>query len=94
MGDHRASIKIEMEFHGVKDTCDMWINYYPHECCGMDKRVIEFFKRIYDEGMDKYNAIVHESEKVEREKAEQKRELDELKRLKEKYENTRAEGRE
>lgn len=21
MGDHRASIKIEMEFHGVKDSC-------------------------------------------------------------------------
>ena len=55
MGTHRASIKIKMEFHGVKDDCDMYINYLPTECCGMDERVIDFFSRIYEKGMEKYD---------------------------------------
>jgi len=54
MGNHRASIKIEMEFHGVKDKCEMWINYSATEFDCMDYRVVNFFKRIYEKGMDAY----------------------------------------
>lgn len=55
MGDHRASIKIEMEFHGIKDKCDMWLNYYPQECCRMDKRVVDFFNSVYERGRAVYD---------------------------------------
>ena len=86
MGDHRASIKIEFEFHGVKDKTDMWINYWPEECCNMDKRVSEFFNKVYEKGMRKYEDQMakyyeekHKTEIEEREKME-------LKRLKQKYE--------
>src|SRR5579862_8136084 len=58
MGEHRASIKIEMEFHGVKDTCDMWINYMGDqsfcECEGVDDRVVKFVRSVYERGMVKY----------------------------------------
>ena len=81
MGDHRASIKIEMEFHGIKDKCDMWINYYPHECCGMDKRVIEFFESVYERGMHVYDGLIADAEKDQREKSER----EELARLEQKY---------
>lgn len=88
MGDHRASIKIEMEFHGVKDKCDMWVNYSPEGCCGMDYRVIEFFASVYEKGMDKYNEMMdkwtEEQSREENEKAERR----ELARLKEKYKET------
>lgn len=86
MGDHRASIKIEMEFHGVKDSCDMWINYYPTGCCDVDERVTEFFKRIYNQGITKYEEMVCASEKEEHDRNEKANELAELARLKAKYE--------
>lgn len=54
MGDHRMSIKIDASFHGVKDSCDMWINYFPGQCAGVDDRVIEFFQSLFERGMDKY----------------------------------------
>ena len=86
MGDHRASIKIQMEFHGEKKECDMWINYSPSECCGMDSRVTEFFTEVYEKGMHNFEEMVWESEKEEREKAEKKKDLEDLARLKAKYE--------
>lgn len=43
MGDHRANIKIEMEFHGVTDKADMWINYCDSDGRGVDSRVTEVF---------------------------------------------------
>ena len=70
MGDHRARIKIEMEFHGIKEKCDMWINYYPGEYDGVDDRIIEFIKNIYEKGMVKYNISVSEYWKEEKEKEE------------------------
>ncbi len=84
MGDHRASIKIEMEFHGVTRKCDMWINYFP-DGEWADRRVIEFFEEAYSAGMDAWNAdeakAIEEREKTETERSER----EELARLKEKY---------
>ena len=87
MGDHRASIKIEMEFHGVKDKCDMWINYWPEGSCNMDQRVIDFFDRVYQKGMDIYQDEVNKYE-AERDKAEiEANEKAEYERLKTKFES-------
>lgn len=92
MGDHRASIKIEMEFHDVKKTCDMWVNYYPNGCCGMDQRVIDFFDEVYNLGMANYNAMVAKIEYENDRAAREKREVAELKRLKSIYEPVREKG--
>jgi len=86
MGDFRASIKIEMEFLGIKEKADMDINYSPNDCCNMDERVTEFFNNVYERGMEIYN----ENEREYREK-EYKDEIEkwdkiQLKKLKEKYE--------
>lgn len=70
MGDHRAIVKIEMEFHGIKDKCDMWINYWPSNVEGVDDRIIEFCRRIYEKGMAKY-----ENEMAERLEKEYEQEI-------------------
>jgi len=87
MGDHRANIKIEMEFHGVKDSCDMWVNYSPEGCCGMDQRVIDFFERVYKKGMAKYDRQMAEYEAERNKEAIEHAEKAELERLKAKYES-------
>lgn len=94
MGDHRASIKIEMEFHGVKDSCDMWINYTPTDCCNMDSRVLKFFERIYNQGMAKYDAEVAAYEWERTKEQREAEERSELARLKAKYETEAEPGRE
>lgn len=81
MGEHRASIKIEMEFHGIKDHTDMWINYFPQECCQMDARVVEFFDKMYRRGMEKYHAN-NEKYFAEQKDIEERKEFE---RLKKKY---------
>jgi hypothetical protein len=88
MGDHRASIKIEMEFHGIKDKADMWINWgdSTSEAPGVDQRIIDWFRSMHERGMEKYSEMMYESQKEDREKAERERELAELERLKKKYE--------
>ncbi len=85
MGDHRANIKIEMEFHGVKDDCDMWVNYFPRDCCNMDQRVIDFFNNVHEKGMRKYEVIMEKSYARQNKDKIEKQEKAELKRLKEKY---------
>ena len=85
MGDHRASIKIEMEFHGIEDECEMYISYFPGEY-GIDVRIVEFIENVYERGMLKYNKEAEEYWwKENKEKIEEKEKV-ELKRLKEKYE--------
>lgn len=84
MGDHRASIKIEMEFHGVKDACDMWINYWPDgEYPDVDDRIIEFIRSVYHRGMAKYDKAQVKWAKEEQEANERRLLAD----LKAKYES-------
>lgn len=89
MGDHRANIKIEMEFHGVKNSCDMWINYSPrdYDCDGVDYRVVAFFRRVYEQGMENYNTEQKKYYAEQNKKEIEKKEKAELERLKQKYEN-------
>jgi len=90
MGDHRASIKIEFEMHGIIEKADMWINWSPDfgDSRGCDQRIIEFFERASGKAMDKYDEELFESQLKERKKAEEEKDRKELKRLKAKYENT------
>jgi hypothetical protein len=83
MGDHRASIKINIEFHDVKDEMEFWINYNPDgECWGIDDRIIDFIRDVYLRGMRKYE----KEDAKETAKEIEKEERAELKRLKKIYE--------
>jgi len=85
MGDFRADIKIKLDLWGHKYSMDSWLNYSPEECCGMDKRVSDFFNESYEDAKSKYDDMVYEMDKENREKEEREHELSELKRLKQKY---------
>ena len=86
MGDHRASIKIEMEFHGKVSKTDMYINYCPMDDSGVDSRIIDFFEQAYREGMVRYHDAMYEADRERREWAEREADLKKLAELKEKYE--------
>jgi len=86
MGDHRAYIKIEMEFHGIKDQTDMDINYINSDGNGMDSRVADWFESVYERGMSKYREQVEEYFAKEHQKEIEDGERHELERLKAKYE--------
>jgi len=79
MGDHRASIKIQFEAHGVKKETDMWINYYPDET-GVDRTVIEWFKEVWEECLAKYHTLIDEgiAERAAKEKEERRKQYEEL----------------
>ena len=85
MGDHRASIKIEVEFHGFKDKADMWINYCDSDGCGVDSRITEFFSNMYDEGMSRYRTEMYEYEEAKQELEQEEKDKAEYERLKLKY---------
>ena len=86
MGDHRASIKIKMCFHGVEKECDMWINYFPGvEYADVDDRIIKFIRDVYKLGMNKYNLKMKKYFEKESAKKKELEELAEYLRLKNKY---------
>jgi len=92
MGDHRANIKIEMEFHGIKKKCDMWINYIPDgEYQGIDDRIIDFIRSVYEEGMQKYNEEIRRYFEEQNKKELETQEKAELMRLIKKYGNIKNE---
>lgn len=88
MGDHRASIKIQFDFHGKTYEMDSWINYCDSDGNGVDSRVIEFFGEAYRDGMARYAEEEYEYHRERRKREEKEKELAELKRLKTKYEPT------
>lgn len=82
MGDFRANVKIEIELYGVKDKCDMYINWSdigsPAE--GVDLRVIEFFQTVNDRAVQKRSSELEDYyEDLERQ------ERSEYERLKQKF---------
>lgn len=86
MGDHRVSFKIEIEFHGVKDKYDAYLNWFDDEVEGVDQRIVDFVRDVYRRGMDAYNNDVYESQREQRERETEDKERKELARLKDKYE--------
>lgn len=89
MGDHRASIKIEFEMHGHKKKTDMWINWWPDDWTGVDRRVTEWVKEQADIAMNKWLSKENRREKQAIVETERK-EREQLAALKQKYENTPA----
>lgn len=87
MGDHRASIKIEMEFHGIKDKADMWINYDPYYCstCNVDRRIVEFIQSVYNRGIEKYEEAQRKYNEEQNKKRIEAEERSTLERLEKKY---------
>ena len=87
MGDHRAYIKIEMEFHGIKNKTEMDINYFPGMHGNIDDRITEFIEDIYERGIEKYEEKERKWEEDRNKDRIEKEEKKELKRLKKKYES-------
>lgn len=86
MGDHRASIKIEINFHGIEEKVDWWINYCDSDGEGLDRRVKEFFSDVYYRGMIKYDEEMlrfYSEQNLKKVEAEEK---ETLRKLKNKYE--------
>lgn len=73
-----------MEFMGVKDRADMWINYIPGEVAGLDDRVLEFFQNVYILGMVEYEGM--RSDSISKNEKEERRR--EYLKLKEEFEPT------
>lgn len=55
MGDHRASIKIEFEMHGVTSKADMWVNWNPHLLpFDLPHCLVEFFSEAQQKSLAAY----------------------------------------
>lgn len=75
MGDHRASIKIELEMYGESEASEFSINWWPDsEYGGVDRRVAEWLLAAVDKCREKDDA-----------KARKELELRQLAALKAKY---------
>jgi hypothetical protein len=82
MGDHRANIVIEFDFHGKKYKYDAWLNYFPNDA-GNDIRVMEFFQESYEDGMRRYEeqmAEIHRKANKEQIEREEKQLYENLKK--------------
>lgn len=85
MGDHRCHFKASFSMHGIKDTCDMYINWSP-DSDGVDRRITEWINGLASRAMAKWHEGV-EADRLERTKGEREAaEREELARLKAKYE--------
>lgn len=72
MGDHRASVTIDLEFpDGIKHRQEFWINYWPDDD-GIDPRIKEFFAKAWDQWLAGYSDMIAESRRREQEALERK----------------------
>jgi hypothetical protein len=87
MGDHRASIKIEFSMYGETTKADMWINWSgsSSECSDVDQRVINFFRKSYEDMYNKHMEDTWRAERRRKDREAEERELKEFERLKAKY---------
>ena len=85
MGDHRASIKLEMDAHGKNYKTEMWINWSPDND-GCDRRVIEWFADCWADAYARYNEAIWEADKERREKEQEEADRAIFNRLKAKFE--------
>lgn len=88
MSDHKASVKVEFSIYGETYKMDSWINWSVEgEVYEIDDRVIAFFRDSYVDARGKWEEANAEADR-EREAAEiERREREELARLKAKYES-------
>ena len=84
MGDHRASIKLEMDAHGLHFKKTMSINWSPDED-GCDRRIIEWFSECWQKARAKYDREMWDADRERRERDVETSERAELARLTAKY---------
>jgi hypothetical protein len=83
MGDHRASITIIFEAHGVEEKHEFWINYWPEPDTGVDRRITDWLSSAWQKCLDAYHNNIDEG--IEERRAQEKK----ARRLQ--YETLRAE---
>lgn len=86
MGDRRANIKIEFSMHGETKKADMWINWSPDDCDGVDQRILDFFSESARQMESKFWEAQEWAASKQRKKAEEEAERKEYERLKAKFE--------
>lgn len=84
MGDLRANIEIIFDFQGKKYKMDSWINWMD-DGDGIDRRVRDFFRDSYEDGMARYNETMRKIYQEDHRKEIEAGEKAELKRLQKKY---------
>lgn len=85
MGDSRARVKIEFSIYGETYNADMSINYFPTDGL-IDDRVTNFFDASYRDAKGKFDEAAYKSEEGARNQRREAEEREELDRLKRKYE--------
>lgn len=88
MGDHRAHVMIEFDFHGKVYKCDMDINWCPDSGTSgtIDRRVEEFFLNAAEDGYARYLAKIEKDGQRNREREQEESDRREYGRLKQKFE--------
>lgn len=85
MGDHRPVITAHFEMHGhVADYDYGWCNWSDNGD-GIDQRIVDWFRKQVEIAMDKFHEANYEAEEKQRKIDTEKREREELARLKAKY---------
>ena len=86
MGDHRANIKVEFTIHDKTYRHEWgWINYTDNGY-GIDQRVVDWFDECWGDARGRWQAAMDEADAERLERAVREAELEELARLKAKYE--------
>jgi len=86
MGDHRPEIKIQFEMHGHKANFNFGYCNWSDNGDGIDQRIVDWFEEQSRIAIGVWREGIYEAEKEQRDKDKAARELEELKRLKDKYE--------
>ncbi len=86
MGDHRFTITIKMEFHGVEEEWGpAWLNWSGGRD-GIDRRVTEFIESVRDRGYARFDDAMFKAEEARNKESIERTEREQLARLKAKYE--------
>lgn len=86
MGDHRCTIKIEFSIHGKTYKQEWNINYFANDD-DIDQRIVDWFAECWKDAHSRWQANVDKYFKEQREQETREAELEELARLKAKYED-------
>ncbi len=52
MGDFRASVKIKFDMGSVSEETEFWINWWPDDDTGVDRRVTEWLASVGARGVE------------------------------------------
>lgn len=86
MGDHRPTITADFEMHGHKAHFDFgYCNWSPNSD-GVDQRVVDWFALQADIAISRWRDGVEADSRKNAKEASERREREELARLKSKYE--------